>query len=204
MSVQDFEGINKFKMLICALILTIVALSIIGPLFFYEDYSKIFIYVQGYYFLKGIYFVVMAGLATRQGLAILKRVAQKHRRPIENPRNIYHAIVLPVYQESTEILKRTVEQLASHERAKTNYLLFLAMEAHSERPKERAEELLALFENRFRRFSFTVHKLQAGEAPGKASNENYCLRNMERVFSESSIDSSDVLFTTIDCDNLAP
>lgn len=121
-------------MLILSLIIAIVAISIIGPLLFYEDYFQLFIYFQGYYFLKGVYFVIMAGLATRQGLAILKRIAQKQKRPIENPRNIYHAIVLPVYQESTEILKRTVEQLASHERAKTNYLLFLAMEAHSEQP----------------------------------------------------------------------
>lgn len=138
MSAKDFEGIKKFKALILISILAVVVVSIIGPLFFYERYSKFFIYVQGYYFLKGIYFLVMGGLATRQGLAILKRVAQKQKLVIENPRNIYHAIVLPVYQESTEILKRTVEKLASHEKAKKNYLLFLAMEAHSSKPEERA------------------------------------------------------------------
>lgn len=108
MSLKDFEGIKKFKVLILCFMIAVVAGSIIGPLFFYEHYQRLFLYVQSFYFLKGIYFLIMSALATYQGFKVLTRVARNQRRTLNYPRNIYHAIVLPIYQESPEILKNTL------------------------------------------------------------------------------------------------
>lgn len=74
MSIKDFEGIGKFKMLILLLLCSLLVVNILGPIYDYENYFKVYILVQKIYVAKGLYYVVMAILATIEGLKILKRV----------------------------------------------------------------------------------------------------------------------------------
>lgn len=42
----------------------------------------------------------------------------------------YHAIVIPSYKEDEEVLIETINALAASPRAKEQFIIFLAMEAH--------------------------------------------------------------------------
>lgn len=43
---------------------------------------------------------------------------------------INYGFIIPNYKEEIELISETLEVLASHKRAKSHYLIFLAMEAH--------------------------------------------------------------------------
>lgn len=77
------------------------------------------------------------------------------------------------------------------------------MEANSSKPLDRANELILMFNDSFFSIKQTIHELKSGEARGKASNEDWCVRRMEPTFQNKNINNNDVLFTTIDCDNWA-
>lgn len=74
MSIKDFEGIGKFKILILLLLCSLLIVNIIGPIFDYETYFRVYILVQKVYVAKGIYYLIMVILATAEGMKILKRV----------------------------------------------------------------------------------------------------------------------------------
>ena len=97
MNKDDFEGIQKFKWLILILIVFLILFNIIGPIFYYEKYQLIFIMVQRIYSVKLIYYLIMTTIATVKALNILGRVEKKRQLDIHNRKNIFHAIVIPVY-----------------------------------------------------------------------------------------------------------
>lgn len=117
---------------------------------------------------------------------------------------LYHCIVLPIYQEPPEIVEEAIRFLAAHRNAKKNYLIYLAIEERVPNARENAEKFKAEFEKSFRLFGYTLHSLKEGEPPGKASNEQHCLNQLETVFLTENIDPSHVMFSSIDSDNLMP
>jgi hypothetical protein len=72
------------------------------------------------------------------------------------------------------LLSETLEVLGAHKRAKTNYFIFLAMEAHEEGSEKKAHKLIQSFKGHFRVIEFTVHQLRPNEQRGKASNVSWC------------------------------
>lgn len=115
-------------------------------------------------------YVVMTAIATLQALRIIRRVENGRKRTDLGNRNIHHAIVIPVCNENIELLEVTLQQLASHSKANSQYLLFLALENNSENPTEKGERLKIKFESCFKMMHYSIHILKSGEAPGKASN----------------------------------
>jgi hypothetical protein len=128
MSAKDFEGITKFKLFILLVVISLLVLNVLGPLYVYDSYLTIYIYVQSIYMVKMFYYVVMTAFAACGILKVLKRVEKKEKPTFEDHRTINHAIVLPIYMEEDQILKNTLKFLACHERARENYLIFLAFE----------------------------------------------------------------------------
>jgi hypothetical protein len=51
------------------------------------------------------YMTLMNILATAQAWKILRRVEKQQPPAITNPRDLYHAIVIPVYQESVDLIR---------------------------------------------------------------------------------------------------
>lgn len=112
----------------------------------------------------------MTAIATLQALRIIRRVENGRKRTDLGNRNIHHAIVIPFCNENIELLEVTLQQLASHSKANSQYLLFLALENNSENPTEKGEKLKIKFESCFKMMHYSIHILKSGEAPGKASN----------------------------------
>jgi hypothetical protein len=142
----------------------------LGPLFYYENYLKAFVTFQKIYMVRVAGYVVMTAIATLQALRIIRRVENGRKRTDLGNRNIHHAIVIPVCNENIELLEVTLQQLASHSKANSQYLLFLALENNSENPTEKGEKLKIKFESCFKMMHYSIHILKSGEAPGKASN----------------------------------
>jgi len=59
--------------------------------------------------------------------------------------DIFYGFIIPSYKEDIELLAETLDVLAAHKRAKTQYLIFMAMEAHEENSNLKAIELQKRF-----------------------------------------------------------
>lgn len=85
-----------------------------------------------------------------------------------------HVFVIPNYCESLPILQKTLEKLAAHGSANTNYVAVLAMEATEHNSRDKAEHLKREFGASFKDVIVTIHPADiAGEARGKGSNGIY-------------------------------
>jgi hypothetical protein len=53
------------------------------------------------------------------------------------------------------------------------------MEAHEVGVKEKVEGIIKKYQKNFKHIGYSLHKLAAGEAKGKASNVSYCVEHFE-------------------------
>ena len=74
---------------------------------------------------------------------ILESSSNRETMNIEG--DIFYGFIIPSYKEDIELLSETLDVLAAHKRAKTQYLIFMAMEAHEENSNLKAIELQKRF-----------------------------------------------------------
>ncbi|KAJ3071856.1 hypothetical protein HDU98_004706 [Podochytrium sp. JEL0797] len=98
-------------------------------------------------------------------------------------KDIFHVIVIPNYKESLETLTETLDVLASHALAKTNYKVCLGMEATEEGCEAKALSLTTQYASSFHTITSTVHpKNLPGEIRGKSSNSNWACTQLFNRF----------------------
>ena len=103
-----------------------------------------------------------------------------------------------------ELLAETLDVLASHRKAKTHYLVFMAMEAHEAGSDQKGERLLAMYRHKFRLMDYSLHQIRENEQKGKASNVSWCVEHLEPIFNKNLIDPDNVMLTIIDADSWVP
>ncbi|KAJ3024861.1 UNVERIFIED_CONTAM: hypothetical protein HDU68_007704 [Siphonaria sp. JEL0065] len=102
---------------------------------------------------------------------------------------VMHVIVVPNYKETLGTLTETLDVLASHALAKTNYKVCLAMEENESGSGEKAVGIIAGYSGRFHTITYTVHpKNIEGEIRGKSSNTNWaCTQLYRRLIATGSL-----------------
>lgn len=92
---------------------------------------------------------------------------------------IEHLIILPNYKEDMETLYETLDVLASHSMALTQYKICLAMEQSEMGSEEKAKTLMTKYSSQFLDITFTMHPTGiSGEIRGKSSNVAWAARHM--------------------------
>jgi hypothetical protein len=115
-------------------------------------------------------------------------------------RDYYYCTIIPFASESINVLRPTIESLASSDFPADRKFLFLAPEAALPKGRAIAEALAAEFEGRFAGIYISEHVLKPGELKGKASNENSCGRFAYEKLVELGIDPGRVLVSSNDSD----
>jgi hypothetical protein len=106
---------------------------------------------------------------------------ESHDLPIDT---ISHIIILPNYKETLDTLCESLDVLASHTKALTQYRICLAMEESEEKSIIKAQNLVKMYADFFFEISYTIHPAgRKGEIRGKSSNvawaaSQMALRNM--------------------------
>lgn len=115
------------------------------------------------------------------------------------PDEVDVAVLVPNFREPEEVLRETLEELASHERARRRYTVVLAMEGREERAAAKGRALADVFRARFREVRVTLHPPGiAGEAGGKGANLAWAAK-------EGLADLADgTLVAVLDADALVP
>jgi hypothetical protein len=105
----------------------------------------------------------------------------RHDMPYDS---ITHVIILPNYKEDMDTLCESLDVLASHRRALTQYRLCLAMEESEKGSIEKAEALIKLYTDSFFEITYTLHPIgRPGEIRGKSSNVAWAASEMARRYS---------------------
>ncbi len=121
--------------------------------------------------------------------------------------DIYHLVILPMYDEPHEVVRESFAGLAEANYPKEKMFVVLALEeragAAARATGERIEEE---FGGRFGRFLVTVHPANlTGEAPGKGSNEAWAaLRAKETLIDPLKLDYDRILVSVFDVDTQVP
>ncbi|KAJ3193266.1 hypothetical protein HK101_005129 [Irineochytrium annulatum] len=111
--------------------------------------------------------------------------------------SVVHVIVIPNYKENLETMCETLDILASHPRASTNYKICLAMEESEAGAEDKAITLIRLYADHFHDIVFTIHPCgREGEVRGKGSNVSWATQQMARL----SKDKRSEIFTIMDAD----
>ncbi|MBI2627510.1 glycosyltransferase family 2 protein [Candidatus Nomurabacteria bacterium] len=173
--------------------------------FYAPFYSAIFIIVFDiYWILKTIYlsiFLRQNWKKTKYNLSI------NWKQKLSNLKynRVYHLILLPFYNESYEIIQKSITSLVLSEYDKKKFIVIIAGEernrAHYENTKQKIEKE---FPNIFGNILFTMHPSNVpGEMPGKGSNISYAI-DMARVkiLDTLKIKYEDVLVSAFDIDTV--
>jgi hypothetical protein len=101
---------------------------------------------------------------------------ESHDLPIGT---ISHIIILPNYKETLETLCESLDVLASHSIALTQYRICLAMEESEENSIIKAQNLVKMYSDFFFEITYTIHPVgRKGEIRGKSSNVAWAASQM--------------------------
>ena len=117
--------------------------------------------------------------------------------------DIYHLVILPMYNEPYEVVRESFESLAKINYPKEKLLVVLGLEeAAGDAAKQTAERIEREFGALFARFLVTVHPAGLeGEIPGKGSNESWAAaRAKEKIVDPMGVPYADLLVSVFDVD----
>ncbi|KAJ3084606.1 oligosaccharyl transferase stt3 subunit [Rhizoclosmatium hyalinum] len=174
-------------------LLAVIALAVFGPTscptlyYFYLGLLNFLFLVNNLRTLYGIKFAYAESIkqATTDWLAEYLRITGatsgddlSHDLPYDH---ILHVIIIPNYSEDVDTLCETLDVLASHRRALTQYRVCLAMEETEAGCIEKARMIMKLYSEMFFDITFTVHPSNLpGEIRGKSSNVAFASREMAK------------------------
>jgi hypothetical protein len=117
---------------------------------------------------------------------------------------VKHVVIIPNYREPTEVLRCTLDNLASQHEAQHRLTIVLAMEAAEPNCADKAEHLVAEFSTAFAHIFYTVHpRGLPGEMQCKSANEAWAARWVRRkLVDELGYNLDHILVTTMDADTL--
>ena len=138
-----------------------------------------------------------------QHLRNLCMVAAAEDGYFPKPSEIYHAVIVTMYNESLDVLVPTMESLLKTTYPKERMIIVVAYE---ERGGEEGEKVAKTLEKNYRkRFGhFILAKHPDGikhEVIGKGGNITNAGRVLQEYVKEKNIRYSNVIVTTLDCDN---
>jgi cellulose synthase/poly-beta-1,6-N-acetylglucosamine synthase-like glycosyltransferase len=123
--------------------------------------------------------------------------------PRTNWKDIYHLVILPMYNEPYEVVKESFESLAKTHYPKEKMIVALALEERAGEPARAVgDRIQKEYGNSFHRFLTTVHPQNLpGEIPGKGSNEGWAAaRAKESIIDPLHLDYKKILVSVFDVD----
>ena len=119
------------------------------------------------------------------------------------PSQIYHAVIVAMYDETLDVLAPTMDCLLKTTFDKKHMIVVIAYE---ERGGESAEKVAKVLQKnygkKFGGFILSKHPADIeGEVIGKGGNITHAGRELKKYVKEKGLRYSDVIVTTLDCDN---
>jgi len=119
-------------------------------------------------------------------------------------RKISHFVIVPNYKEHLQKLMKTINFLTRADYPYKNIYLVLAFEKREQGVEKKAHRLVNKYKGKFKDIIVTYHPLTQNEVAGKASNQTFAAKVVDRYINEKKIKKDNVLVTICDADSLLP
>ncbi|MFA5099183.1 MAG: glycosyltransferase family 2 protein [Candidatus Paceibacterota bacterium] len=124
-----------------------------------------------------------------------------------NWKDVYHLIILPMYNEQYEVVRESFDALAKTNYPKDKIIVVLAPEERAgEATRETAQKIEKEFGDKFFKFLTVFHPANLpDEIPGKGSNQNWAARKVkEMIIDKLGISYDNILLSVFDVDTQVP
>lgn len=140
--------------------------------------------------------------ATKQEVERLRLVAE-HQSTLLQPSEIYHVIIMAVYNESLDVIRPSVEAILSSKFDPKKVIFVLAYEERGgEQTAQNAKALEKQFSSRFGGYLGICHPDGLkGEMRGKGANITFAGRIVKDYLEDRAIEAENVVVTTLDADH---
>jgi hypothetical protein len=133
----------------------------------------------------------------------LARVEKYIIRDRIKPSQVYHAVIIPFWNESRDILEPTLKAITDAHYDLKRIIIFVAYEQRGGPEIEAlAHTLVKEFGPNFYHAEAVMHPWpMTGEVIGKGGNATFAARRLKKYLAQAKIKPEDVLVTTLDADN---
>ena len=186
---------NVVVWIICPLPIWLPFVSNKIAIYLLSSIQSIFVFI---WFIIGL-------LAARNAIILFRNRNRDYSFLItdEERNKIQHVVAISCYKETLELIKRSVDTLATQ--SKVNQIsMIISFEERTPYVHTKCETLQKYYsESGFRNLIFTIHPYGLpNEIPGKCSNANYALRMaIEQLKLNERENSDHILITTCDADS---
>jgi cellulose synthase/poly-beta-1,6-N-acetylglucosamine synthase-like glycosyltransferase len=142
-------------------------------------------------------------LRAESGKDVVKSLKQlEGRKDLPNWRDVWHVMIIPTYNEPTEVLQQSINAIARSQFPLDRVLVVVAIEGRTGAAgQQKAKELRELFKNTFARFLTITHPDGLpGEAKVKSANATYALSQVLPELEKMKIPVNSVLVSNFDSD----
>lgn len=158
-----------------------------------------------YWLIRVLYILVYLVLAYRRFDAARQIDWTVQLRQIKGWTDIVHVVVLPTYKEPYDVLRETLQSLASVDYPLAKLYVVLATEERdADHVRPIAAQLSSEFQHTFGKFLVTEHPGDiVGEVAGKGSNIAWAGRALKEIIDTEKIPYDKILVSTFDADTTA-
>jgi hypothetical protein len=129
----------------------------------------------------------------------------KRLKSLKNVSQINHFIIIPNLEEPIHKLDATINSFIKNDYPyRENLYLVLAFEKREPQVKEKAKYFKQKYQPLFKEIMTFFHPLKNNEEPGKASNQTYAARLIDRYVIKNRLDRKTILITVCDADSYLP
>lgn len=157
-----------------------------------------------YFLYKSINTTYYAVVSFREIIKKRRFLFAKKLIKIAEASTIAHFIIIPNYKEPLYKLESSIKSIVTNDFPYKNLYLVLAFEEREQEAQEKAIKLKEQFNHVFKDVIISYHKLQTNETPGKASNETFAAKLIERYLKGRGLDEKKVIITICDADSHFP
>jgi cellulose synthase/poly-beta-1,6-N-acetylglucosamine synthase-like glycosyltransferase len=118
--------------------------------------------------------------------------------------DIHHFIIIPNYKEPIYKIESTIRSITSNDYPYKKLYLVLAFEKREAEAREKEAMLRDMFKNDFKDIIVSYHVLTEEEVPGKASNQTYAAKVVEKYITKNNLDEEKSILTICDADSYMP
>ena len=147
--------------------------------------------------------VPSGALLYKQHLENLRFMSAAEEGHFPKPSNIYNALIMPAYNESIEVIEPALKSVLETTYDKTRLIVVFAYEERGGAEIDKTAHILKeKYGKNFHSFHIVKHpKDLPNEVVGKGGNITYAGKWLQRYLQHEGIAFSDVIVTTMDCDN---
>ncbi len=157
-----------------------------------------------YFFYRSATTIIQASLSYKKIIFRGKINYYKRLIKIKKSNQINHFIIIPNYKEPIAKLESTINSIVKNDYPYKKIYLFLAFEKREKEAIKKAKILKKKFKNFFKDILISFHKLKPGEISGKASNQTYAAKILDRYLMKKKLERKLSLITICDADSHLP